>query len=376
MKLLIFLHNSFDKLAGTERVLYNLIEFFSKSENFKIILLLTSVEKPIAIDVRKFGVDIQYLSIGSDTGKNSFVLLNNYYTAYKKLVCKFNMFNALNPSSVTIISTNPFLSLVGYKASSRCFSKIPVNSIACEHFSISVSGKVSRLVRKYIYKQLYVVTLTNKDKDFIQEKYKPKDCECIPNAVPFHLNNYNFNPNCKTVLAIGRLTYQKGYDMLIESYSLIAAKYPDWKLIIVGDDYGDKNLLDNKITKYGLKNNIFIYPATKNIQNYYKEASFFVMSSRYEGLPMVLLEAMSFGLPLISFDCPTGPAEIISDENGYLVENGNIEEFAIRMELLMSNSELLINKSKGSQCVVKNFSKDRINALWKQFFYNNFNITI
>jgi glycosyltransferase involved in cell wall biosynthesis len=132
----------------------------------------------------------------------------------------------------------------------------------------------------------------------------------------------------KTVLAVGRLSYQKGFDLLIEAWNKVGAHEEGWKLQIVGSGEEDEKLY-RLVKNLNLDSSLEFIPATKNIEQYYPKASFFVLSSRYEGYPLVLVEAMGFSLPCIAFDCKTGPREIIGNhKDGLLVETGNVTELA------------------------------------------------
>jgi amylovoran biosynthesis glycosyltransferase AmsD len=229
---------------------------------------------------------------------------------------------------------------------------------------LHVTGSFSKWVRKYFYRYMTVIVLTEKDRLAFEKLFKPLSCICIPNASPFEIDSTHYSPDHKTILAVGRFTAQKGFDLLVNSFSMISKKFPDWKLKIVGDDFGDKAVLERMIAEKQIKN-IELLPSTKHIEKMYQSASFFVLSSRFEGLPMVLIEAMSFGLPLIAFDCPTGPAEIVNESNGFLVENGNIAELAQKMETLMNDRKLLLQKSKGALENAPAFSKVKIDKLWQ-----------
>src|SRR5690606_30927743 len=124
------------------------------------------------------------------------------------------------------------------------------------------------------------------------------------------------NKESKSIIAIGRYTFQKGFDKLIEIWNQFVKEYripSGWKLQIIGQGE-DQELLERLIKKYELKNVELVGP-TSNIGLYYSEASFLVMTSRFEGLPMTLIEAQSYGLPIISFDCLTGPSEVLNNKN-------------------------------------------------------------
>lgn len=360
----IIFHYRFDRLAGTERALHNLIEYIASKEPNKITLLLASEPTDLAFDFAKYSVEVVYLFKNE---KKSSSLLTFHFRILIQLISFFKTCN--QKINCFCLATNPFLAVLIWFAG-RLNLKSLKAVIACEHFSLSVSGKISLLMRKIFYRYLYVVTLTEKDRLIIDKRYKPISCVCIPNAIPFELSPYIYEEKDKKIISIGRLTFQKGFDLLIQSYAMIANKYPDWKLTIIGDDYGEKSKLLDLIRHFKLHDKVMLHEATRDITPYYKEAQFYVLSSRFEGLPMVMLEAMSFGLPIVSFDCPTGPAELVNDENGILIENGNIEKLAEGMERLIKSRELLLKKVAGVQGRAVLYTKDRINMLWEKLFMN------
>lgn len=189
----------------------------------------------------------------------------------------------------------------------------------------------------------------------------------IPNFVK-DFPKITTNPTQKIVLSIGRLSEQKGFLRLIDIWCLVA-KIPhlkEWKLHIVGD--GElKEILYQKIHILGLENSILLKSFTKNIEEEYLQASIYALSSHYEGFPMVLLESGSYGLPSVAFDVPTGPSEILKDgENGFLIPDNNIEEFAAKLQLLMEDD--LLRKRLGGKARegIKSFTQEHIKTQWKE----------
>lgn len=126
-----------------------------------------------------------------------------------------------------------------------------------------------------------------------------------------------------------------------------------------------------KIKKYGLEDKIFLKGIEENIGSKYLESSIYIMTSRFEGMPMVLLEAQSYGLPIVSFDCPCGPKDIITNgKDGYIINFGNIEEMVNKILKLMENYDLRKNFSKNAIKNVDKYSKDKIIKKWENLLDN------
>lgn len=207
------------------------------------------------------------------------------------------------------------------------------------------------------------VTLTNEDK----EHWKGNKVITIPNISSFYTKEKAPLLN-KQFISVGRLVFQKGYDRLIEAWTLVYKKYPDWKLNLYGNG-NLENRLKQQILKLGLQNVILIHPPVSNIEDKYMESSGFILSSRYEGLPMVLLEAMSCGLPIISFTCPCGPKDIIEHNiDGILVDEGDISGLAVAIIKLIEND--IYRKQLGKTAIKKSctYSPDIIMNKWIQLF--------
>ena len=173
--------------------------------------------------------------------------------------------------------------------------------------------------------------------------------------------------NTKQVIAVGRYTYQKGFDMLIESWKYVKEKHPDWVLKIYGG--GERKSYFELRDRLGLEDNVFLEPSTDNIIDKYCESSFFVLSSRFEGFGMVITEAMACGLPAVSFTCPSGPKDIIKDgEDGLWVENGNIKEMAEKISFLIENEELRKEMGRKARINVERFKIENIAKQWEDLF--------
>jgi glycosyltransferase involved in cell wall biosynthesis len=173
----------------------------------------------------------------------------------------------------------------------------------------------------------------------------------------------------KRVISAGRYMPEKGFDRLLKAWGLIKKKFHDWELYIFGN--GNRMPYQEIADQLQLGESVHLMPATKDIADEFAKSSIYVMSSRYEGFGLVLAEAMSCGLPCISFDCPYGPHEIIRDrEDGFLAEDGNIEDLAKKLEQLMSNEDLRIRMGTKAIQNIYRFNPEVIMAQWINLFNN------
>ena len=171
----------------------------------------------------------------------------------------------------------------------------------------------------------------------------------------------------KQVIAVGRYTYQKGFDLLISTWGIVHLKHPDWALNIYGG--GNREAYQQQVDKLGLQKAITCNGPVNHIAEKYRESSIFVLSSCFEGLPLVLMEAMSSGLAPVAFTCPCGPRDIITNgEDGLLCENGNIEKLADGICRLIEDETLRKEMGKKASISIQRFTVDRIMQQWDQLF--------
>ncbi|MFC5183768.1 glycosyltransferase family 4 protein [Actinomadura harenae] len=191
---------------------------------------------------------------------------------------------------------------------------------------------------------------------------RPVRIVVIPNALP-ELTGGPSPREARVVLAAGRFVRAKGFDMLIEAYLPLVEKYPDWRLHIHGSGVREDRLR-KQIAELGVGDRILLKPRTE-IGRALEGASVYALSSRYEGLPMVLLEAMSKGLAVVSFDCPTGPAELIRDgENGLLVPPRDLPALTAALDRVMSDRDLRDRLGDAAPAATEPYHLDRIGPLW------------
>lgn len=171
-----------------------------------------------------------------------------------------------------------------------------------------------------------------------------------------------------TVLGVGRLAPQKGFDRLIDAFARAAAGRPAWRLVILGEG-SEREALEARAAARGVEDRVELPGQTPDVEAYYGSADLFVLSSRFEGFPNVLLEAMVAGLPVIAFDCPTGPREIIRDRvDGVLVPDSDVDELARWMERVMDDPVLRARLAERAPEAGERFGVERIGRLWDEVF--------
>lgn len=199
------------------------------------------------------------------------------------------------------------------------------------------------------------------------KEWNLKNISIIPNPLPFYPSTSSSWEN-KKVIAVGKQSYQKAYDLLLMAWSKLPTDLQDWGLHIYGK-YDETLQLDSLAKKLGISDKVFFHLPEKDIESKFIGSSVFVLSSRFEGFGMVIIEAMACGLPVVSFDCPHGPADIITDEkDGFLIENGNTEKFAQRLSVLMRDPELRKQLGAQGRETALRYSPEMIVQKWEILF--------
>ncbi len=353
MKKICFLMGNLSNPGGTERVTTLIAnELAEKNPNISI-LSLTDGKNPffyLNADVKTYSLYPMKISF-----KKNFI---GAVLKIRRFVQQHQIDSLIVVDSISCIFTVP--ALYG----------LQVNHICWEHFNFNVNLKTKSrdIGRKWAAKYCdYIVTLTKRDKELWQQGLNDINAKIIPIANPTPYENVKHRPSLdfKNVLTLGRLTYQKGFDSLIEAWAQVCKTNEDWTLSIVGSGE-DEEALKDQAKRLEVLSRINFVPANKDIEQYYKKSSFYCLSSRFEGLPMVLLEAQAFGLPIVAFDCDTGPAEVVEHRTtGLLVKAGDTSQLAdcLLTMINITNSEyemMSANTIENSQ----NFSIQSIIKTW------------
>lgn len=381
MKIYFLIYNIYG-MGGTVRTVLNTTNYLAeKGFNIEIISVFRRQRKPffeinpkINITVlhdlysRKYNNKGLKAKLINQLTKVKSFLIHKEEEAYRQFSLLTDLkllFHLKSLKEGIIVSTRPSLNLFVAKHASDKLIKVGQEHINFE----SHPENLKQSIVKHYPKLDYLITLTDKDNENYKEIFK--NTKTIVKKITNSVNNSNAGKselNAKTIVAAGRLDYVKGYDLLIDAFTNIAKKHPDWKLKIFGSG-AEKNNLLKQIQERKLYNNVFLMGPTKQLQEELQNASIFVCSSRMEGFGLVIAEAMQCGVPVVSFDCPHGPSEIIKHgQDGILVENGNVEKLAEEINKLIENEQLRKQLGNNAYENVKRFSVEYIGEQWSEFF--------
>lgn len=213
-----------------------------------------------------------------------------------------------------------------------------------------------------------LIVLTEADKRE-WEKAGCRNVTVIPNPCALDGRKVPMKSRKKTILSVGRLHEQKGFDMLLQAWDKVqrdeVQSTKDWTLRIVGEGPKRKEL-EEQVKRLQIRHVCFA-GRTEDVAKEYAEASLFVLSSRYEGLPLALIEAMWSGVPCIAFDCPQGPAELLEQERGWLVPANDVEKLAKQIEYAVSHPDEAQERAhKAQQFAHKTYSEQTIMPQWER----------
>ena len=359
MKNICFLNGDMSRSGGTERVTSTIANELSNNDKFNVHVLSTTNESNTS--VFKLNEKIRQDRILKDKQVN-------FKKHYFKVVKGIRQYIKQNDIDV-LIDVDVISDLFSIPATRLIKTKL----ISWEHFHIynNNGSKLRDIARKLAARYSdYIITLTEKDKNNYIEKLNIKNkIDYIYNPI-IKEDEVTCDINAKQIISVGMLRHVKGFDMLCDVANEVLYKHKDWKWIILGEGE-DRPLLEEKIKKYNLGDKLILKGNVLDVDHYYKNSSIYVMTSRYEGLPMVLLEAKSKGLPIVSFDCLTGPSEMICDGiNGYIIEPNNIEKMAEKINEIIVNDKKREMFSFNSNIDMEKFDMKHIIPKWIRILNN------
>jgi len=231
-----------------------------------------------------------------------------------------------------------------------------------DHYTYYLYGFFLRCFRNHIYRKAAAVVVLTEGNAKLYKRHGVRRVEVIPNMLPIKPAQHK-GEGKKEMIAVGRLTPQKGFDILVQVMYMIRWQIEDWHLTIYGEGE-DRPMLEQMIEARGLEDMITLHGATDNVSKAYQNASFGIMSSRFEGFPMVLLEAAATGLPMVAFDCPTGPSEIYKDGGGIVVPHMDMQALGEAIVRLTRNERLRLRLSMETADIREKYSEENIYRRW------------
>lgn len=368
---IIYIYKALALWGGIERILTDKMNYLSEKYGYDITIITTcqgnhSVPYPLSPKVKHIDLNIRFHT------RYQYPLLKRMWIEYQmnKKFAKLlqQQIETLKPD-IIVVTTDLYMDVV-----TKLSKGIPV--VAESHstktylpMELGESDLIKKYIRyKYIQSITKVTTLVTLSKGDANEWNIPHKTIIIPNFIqPNNSGKYSTCEN-KKIIFVGRFAEQKGINAIIKIWKEVLKKHPDWQLHMYGE--GElKNQYAELVKKEKLSSTLFLHEPTYNIYDAYIDSSIHISTSKYEPFGLVLCEAMTCGIPNIAFDCPYGPKEIIkNNEDGFLIENGNIKEFINKINYLIEHEKLRKSMGRKAKENVKRFYPENIMPRWKEFF--------
>ncbi len=345
--------------GGAERVMSIIVNYWvSKGWNVTLILLVPPTKQSFyPLDPR---VQLKPLDV-AEKSANILAAISNAWNRVRVLR------RAIMASKPDVVIS--FMNSVNVYSILACLrSNIPI--IVSEHIypGSSDANKIWQLIMNLTYRYADLVTvLTQNALPFYPAKRGYRTI-VMPNPVvaaqPSMSETQWLEPH--SLIAIGRLHPQKGFDLLLKAFHKIQAKHPDWKITILGEG-SMRSELEQLRSQLKLTDRVHLPGLVTNVPEYLNQADLFVMPSRFEGFPMALCEAMAFGLPVLAADCLSGPRDIIENGvNGILVRTEDIDALAVGLDQLMSDPAKRQQLAKNAPNILDRFGVEQVMGIWQE----------
>ena len=377
---IVYLTPALYMAGGVERVLTLKANYFAEHFGYDISIILTEGKDkplfyPLSEKVRIINLNIGFEELWTCSFLKKIVVYLKKQRQYRKMVEQELM--RLRPDITISLLRREINFLTSIKDGSKKIGELHVNRANYRNYNTEKVGLIKHLfARWWSYSLLQklrkldrLVVLTEKDREAWTEL---DNVVALPDPLPFVPSSVSLLSK-KRVVAIARYSHEKGIDLLLKAWAIAEKKVEDWQLEIFGD--GDKTSFEQLIDTLGIdRTRCWLNGRTDDVEQEYLNSSLFVLSSRFEGFGMVIVEAMACGLPVVAFDCPWGPRSIISDgEDGLLVENGNVEALADALSRLMGDEVLRQSMAEKAIVNVKRFEIETIANQWLHVFNNVMN---
>ena len=359
--------------GGVERVLTLKANYFAEHFGYDITIILTDGKGkpfayPLSDKIKVVHLDINFEELWTCSFlKKIFVYLKKQRIFKRRLTEELMR---IRPDITVSLLRREINFINGIKDGSKKIGELHVNRANYRNFEANDTNVIKRIFERFWMKNLVshlkrldrFVVLTHEDGASWSELPK---VEVIPDPLSFS-PQVQSSLSSKRIIAAGRYVYQKGFDLLLHAWASVEKRCPDWELVIFGA--GDRTPYE-RLSSELLLQRCSLNGPTADIEKEYLNSSLFAFSSRFEGFGMVLIEAMACGLPVVSFACPCGPKDIITDGiDGILVENGKVSQLAEKIIYMIEHPEE--RTRMGTNAVIKSarYKIDRLAKDWQQLF--------
>ncbi len=355
--------------GGLERIIIDKANYLAEQYGYDVRIVTANqgdhpVPYPLSTLVIHHDLDIRFHLQYQDRGIKRFLKRRQMTRLYER---RLDMYiQSFQPDLIVSVSENYNRYIFKRKGNIPLIFESHM-SCRCRHFSTNsfVDHLRDIIYKKWLKKVSAIIALT--DGDAVEWKKINSHVCVIPDMVSLNPTPTYSDCEAKSVIFVGRFSTQKGIPDLLKIWELVYQRHPDWQLHMYAG-YGDEDeKLKSHIEEMG--KGIVLHEPTSDIFSKYKESSMLLLTSIFEPFGLVMPEAMSCGLPVVAFDCPYGPADIITDgEDGFLIKNRDVHAFADKVCLLMVDASL--RKAMGQRAVVSShrFSADKIMPRWKLLF--------
>lgn len=364
MKLLIFIHSL--SSGGAERVATSLANYWAKKGwNITIVTMAGSEQ-----DFYPLHPDIERITLELATDSDN--LLSAITSNYRRIAALRKVLKQQQPDVVLAMMTTANILL----ALAAKGLKLPVIGSERNHPPMLPLGRVWEFLRRQLYGHLTAVTaLTVESANWLTTHTNAQQAVIIPNAINYPITAHTPIISPKTfcsqgfnLLAVGRLSPEKGFDRLLLAFAELAPRFPKWNLIILGEGASRKSL-QQQSSELGLERRVIFPGAVGNLGEWYTATDLYVLCSLFEGFPNTLGEAMAHGLPAVSVDCDTGPRDIIRDKiDGLLLPQDNHQALVDALAKLMDDQALRQLYAAKAIEIRERLSLEKIAGMWEQLF--------
>ena len=345
--------------GGAERVICTLANNFAKKNNIKIVSI---TKTNIAYELDR-NIDVDF--IDNEYFDNRLPKKRRIRKNIKRLIKLKKTIKEFKPDIIISFMVEPSFLVLMLKKS----LKIPTIISVRNDPKVEYSSRLYNILMKKLYpKADGIVFQTNDAMEYFDNIVKTSKI-VIPNPIKneFICDSYK-GKRRNIIVNVGRLQEQKNQEVLIKAFSMLGEKYDEYKLIIYGNGILE-NKLNDLIKELKLENRVILAGTTTNIKKEIQDASLFVLSSRYEGMPNALMEAMALGLPVISTDCPCGGPRFLieNNKNGILVKNEDVNELTSAIKKVLDSKKLADTLGKNASKIKNYLAEEIICDKWMKY---------